>query len=545
VMRNWFIRPLAGLVLVSVVACAPPAPSAPPPNTTTTNAPPAAVGGGVAVVRLGGDWGNPVDGGQTVTSAPGGMLAQAMYDRLIDLDPKSGQALPYLATSWTVTPNSVTFKIRQDATCSDGTAINASVVYNSFARFISPDTKSRWPTTIYGAGPYTISKDDAAQTFTFATPQPFNNLLQAFAWYWTGIVCPAGLQPGADFTAQSYGSGPYVFKSATQGNEYVVTKRQGWNWGPQGISDSNGRPDTVTFKVITNETTAANLLLTGGLDIASIGGPDQTRLSNEKAALTETLSAGYAPYTLQINEAPGRPGTDQAVRQAMLTAVDPNSWNQAALAGTGTVSTNFQSNPGGPCYTDLGSIMPKPDPNAAKQVLLNAGYTAGPDGKMQKNGQPLTITVLGSTTNGSSTEYMASALDQAGFTTVLNVTDYNSFAQAFGKTDYDIVVGLFGAPLPVPANTANFFTGKFPPDGNNRLNRDDPKLATLVASAYAAPPGDAACAAWKDLNSYMITNFIALPWVSPATFWYAKKDTFRYAALGATLDPPTIVRVKQ
>jgi peptide/nickel transport system substrate-binding protein len=528
------------IALVVTAGCSSNAPAATPPTVGAAQA----VGGGTVIVRLGGDWGNPVDGGQTVTSAPGGMLAQAMYDRLVDLNAQTGEVLPYLASSWTVTPNSATFKIRQDATCSDGTPINAGVVYNSFARFISPDTKSRWPVTIFGAGPYTISKDDAAQTFTFATPQPFNNLLQAFAWYWTGIVCPAGLQPGADFTTQSYGSGPYVFKSAVQGSDYIVTKRQGWTWGPQGVSDSNGRPDTVDFKVITNETTAANLLLTGGLDIAPIGGPDQPRLSNEKGTLTETLSPGYAPYTLQINEATGRPGTDKAVRQAMLTALDPNAWNQAALAGTGTVSTNFQSNPGGPCYTDLSSIMPKPDPNASRQILLNDGYTPAPDGHVQKNGQPLTITVLGSTTNGSSTEYMASALEQAGFTTMLNVTDYNSFAQAFGKTDYDIVVGLFGSPMPIPANTANFFTGKFPPEGNNRLNRDDPDLAKLVASAYAAPPGDAACAAWKDLNSYMITNYIAFPWVSPATFWYARKDNFRYAPMGATLDPPTIVRVK-
>jgi peptide/nickel transport system substrate-binding protein len=520
------------------------APTAPAANSTTTAAAPG-VGGGTAVVRLAGDWGNPIDGGQTVTTATGGMLATAMYDRLIDLDPTSGQPIPYLASSWTVAPNAVTFKIRQDATCSDGTPVDASVVYNSFARFISPDLKSRWPVTVFGAGPYTIAKDDAAQTFTFTTPQPFNNLLPAFAWYWTGIICPAGLQPGADFTTQSYGSGPYVFKSAEQGTEYVMTKRDGWNWGPPGISDPNGRPDVFDVKVVTNETTAANLLLTGGLDIAPIGGPDQTRLSNQKDALTETVSAGYAPYTLQINEAPGRPGTDMKVRQAMLTALDPNAWNQAALAGTGTVSSNFQANPGGPCYTDLTPIMPKPDPNAAKQILLDAGYTPGADGHMQKDGQPLTITVLGSTTNGSSTEYMGSALEQAGFKTVLNVTDYNTFAATFAKTDYDIIVGLFGSPLPIPANTANFFSGKFPPDGNNRLNRDDPQLAQLVTNAYAAPPGDQACAAWKDLNTYMITNAIALPWVSPSTFWYSKKDTWRYVPEGPVLDPVTVVRVKR
>lgn len=104
-----------------------------------------------------------------------GVIAEGMFGRLVDYNYKTGQIVPYLASSWNVTANSVTFKIRNNATCSDGTPVTAAVVYNSFARMISPQTASRWAVTIFGPGPYTISKDDAAGTFTFGTPKPFSS----------------------------------------------------------------------------------------------------------------------------------------------------------------------------------------------------------------------------------------------------------------------------------------------------------------------------------------------------------------------------------
>ena len=535
--RTWFTGLLVPGLFAVLAATACGSGSA---GTATSNA----VGGGTVVIRLGGDWGNPVDGGQTVTSTPGGVLAEGMYDRLIDYNYKTGAIVPYLATSWTVTPSSVTFKIRTDATCSDGTPINASVVYNSFNRFISPQTKSLWPSTVYGPGPYTISKDDTAQTFTFATPKPFNNLLPAFGWYWTGIICPAGLQPGADFTKQSYGSGPYVFQSATHGADYTMVKRKGWNWGPKGESNPAGRPDTLDFKVIENETTAANLVLTGGLDIANVGGADEIRLKSDNTLDTQ-ISQSYAPYTLQMNQAPGRPGADETVRKAVYTAIDPKAWNQAAYQGTGIISTNLQANPAGYCYTDLTSIVPKPSASAAKQVLLSAGYTVDSNGKLAKEGKELTIDVVGSSSTGSGAEYLASALNSAGIGTQLNVTDYNSFAGLFKAGKFDLLVGLFGAAVPAGgANTANFFAGKLYPDGSNRMGRQDPQLDQLVANAYAYPFGEQACAAWKALNTYMIKNSDVLPWVAPTYYWFSKKGKFSYVGVGVVVDPPTVVRLK-
>src|SRR5690242_941486 len=63
------------------------------------------------------------------TGAPN-MAVQAIeftYDRLVYLSP-SGKIEPYLASSWKVTPNSVTFMLRKGPTCDDGTPVDANVV---------------------------------------------------------------------------------------------------------------------------------------------------------------------------------------------------------------------------------------------------------------------------------------------------------------------------------------------------------------------------------------------------------------------------------
>ena len=538
--RRWIPISLA-LGAVLIMSCAPATtPSGGGPATAAAKIP-----GGTVTIRMQGDWGKPIDGGQTVTTATGGMLSSTMYDRLVAFSGNTPKLVPYVAESWTTTPTSATFKIKSGITCADGTPVTAAVVYNSYARFISADTKSPWPSTIFGPGPYTISKDDAAQTFTFGIPKPYNQLIYAFARDWNGIICPAGLLPGADFTAHSYGSGPYVFSSANQGNDFTVTKREGWNWGPEGrTSSASGFPDKLVFKVIANDTTAANSLLTGDLDISLVNGPDVKRLEADKT-YEELIAPSFAPYTFQMNFAPGRPANDIAVRKAVYTAVDPKAWNQAAADGKGLVSTNFQANPGGYCYTDLTSIMPQPSIANAKKALTDGGYTLGADGKFQKGGKTLTLRVVGTNFTGSGVEYIADTLNQVGVKVDLVNTDYVTFAQYFGKTDYDVIVGLFGQTVPIAGTSPNFMRGKFPSDGgNNRLNLDDPKLSALVDAAYAAPDGPEACAAWKDFNTYMITNWIALPWVGSITPWFAKAGTFKYTTFGATFDPPTLIRTK-
>lgn len=539
---------LASLLLMALLVASCGAPQATTGAVTSPNAAAtslANIAGGTVTIRINGDWGNPIDGGQTVTTANGMMIAWTMYSTLLYLDPTNGKAAPYLAASWRQTPTSVTFKLRDDVTCADGTKVTATVVYNSFARLISPELKSTWPATTFGPGPYTIAKDDAAGTFTFSVTKPNARLLPGFASPIGGIICPKGLQAGTDFTKESYGSGPFIFKSGVQGSEYLVTKRDGWTAGPNGWKTSDpGFPDTLVIKPIASDTTAANLLLTGGVDITLVSGPDVQRLATDPR-LEHKVSPRGAPYILALNEAPERATSSEVVRKAVATALDPKAWTVAAGEPDAPVSTNIQATPGGYCYTDLSAIMPKPSVPNARAILLQGGYTAGADGKLQKDGKPLKLRVVGTSFTGSGVEYIADTLNQVGITVDLVNTDYNTFAQNYGRTDYDVIIGLHGGDTGLPSNTAQFMIGPTPEKGgSNRIRRNDPQLTALVDKAYGASTEAEACVAWKEFNTYVIQNSIALPWAAAVTHWFSRKGEFSYVPNGPTVIPFSVRRTK-
>ena len=87
--------------------------------------------------------------------------------------------------------------------------------------------------------------------------------------------------PAVDLETHIAGSGPYTLVSAEHGNGVTWKRNDNWKWGPPGTSVKN-LPETLIYKTITDDTTAANLLLTGGLTVAVVFGPDVQRLNASK-----------------------------------------------------------------------------------------------------------------------------------------------------------------------------------------------------------------------------------------------------------------------
>jgi peptide/nickel transport system substrate-binding protein len=500
----------------------------------------------VVKVALTGAWGKPIDGGQSVSGGSAFILATAMYDRLAYFDLKTKQIVPYVAKSWTQTPTSVTFALRDDVTCADGTKVTPTVVKDSLTRLLDPTTGSLFVSQDFGVGPFTMDADDSAGTFTFTSQVPNAGLLFGFTSPTTGIICPAGLQPGADFSKQSYGSGPYVFKSQVQDNDYQVTKRKGWNWGPNGwASDDKGFPDGIDFKVVQNTNTMSNLLLTKGLDVAMVQGADVTRLQSDSSLSEYNVTAG-TPRLLMINSQPGRVGEDKIVRQAIVTAIDPKQYASAIGEPDAPISSNITTNPGYECYSDLSSEMPTPSPDAAKQLLLDDGYTEGSDGTLEKDGKPLAIDIAGRDEYQPGVEYLADALSKAGFTIKSqNAATYDNFVNIFRSADFDVLVAeVSGAPgtPPVGATYVSFFSG--PPTaekGSNLSGQDDPQEDALLAAARQQV-GDAACPAWQAFNKYVLDNYIAWPWTGGIYHWFSPKGQFSFDSFGEVFDPLSLRR---
>ena len=472
-------------------------------------------------MRLGGDW-NTFD----PQIAPNGQAAQliyALYDKLVDIGPH-GTIVPYLAKSWVVTPTSVTFTLRKDATCSDGTPVTPGVVAGSLTRL----TKSTQAARLFGTGPYTVASSDSAGTVTLSLGTPFSAMIWGFTNYATAIVCPSGLANPTTLVTTPSGSGPYVLDSAVHGDSVTLKVHKGWKWGPLGTTAAApGFPDTLVFRIVTNETTAANLLITGGLDVASIIGPDVDRLRAD-SSLTPLEGNSYGGYPLVFNELPGHATADVKVRQALVTAIDPKAWNVAAYNGRGTVSPSYLY-PGAECYADTSNLLPSPSTSAARQVLLADGYTVGANNKLVKNGQTIKINLLGTGAFGSGTEYVFSQWQTVGIDATLSNLEFNSYFQAIVAGKFDAAIQASAPPIPTMAVQIGYSTGPIPPKGLNFARIVDPAVDSEIALADQTV-GAQSCVHWKAVQRLLLQNYDLLPLSAPITNWFSKGIEFQPAS---------------
>jgi peptide/nickel transport system substrate-binding protein len=436
------------------------------------------------------------------------------YDYLIASNPTNTGYVPYLATSWKRTAKSVTFTVRRDAQCDDGHKLTVIDVLNSTRRWLTVPKRTgsvdNSSIGVWGPGPFHLHANLRKSTFTIKSDTASRNLLGAFANL--GIICPAGLaalqsNPRALETAM-YGSGPYQLVSAAHGDQVSYKLRPQWSWGPKGTS-TKSMPTNLVFKVVADDTTAANLLLTGGLDIADVSGPDVDRLLSS-GSLIHKVEPNYYVNTLIFNMRSGRPTADDPkLRQALMTAVDPQQWNVAALAGRGQL-TSSPFRPGSDCYdATTKKKMPKPSIDAAKQILQSDGYTFV-NGKATKNGQTIKLTLVGTPLWNSGGEYLASAFNQLGIDLTFSNLAGSAYGAALLQGNFDISV-IRGAGLdPEPGNNMSPIIGLPPsPAGHNipAWGANDPVFNRYVNAAYQSTN----CKYFQLIQQMVLDKSMALP----------------------------------
>jgi len=268
----------------------------------------------------------------------------------------------------------------------------------------------------------------------------------------------------------------------------------------------------VTFKVIQNETTSANLLLSGGLNAATILGPDQQRLEAQNLAHGDTLS----PLgELWFNEASDHPGSDPAVRKALTQALDLTQVGKVLTNGRGKPSTGFVTLTPKPCSGDtVSGNLPSHDLSAAKSALDAAGWKAGSGGVRSKGGQKLAITLIYGTqlgpTEASASELIQQAWKGLGVAVTLKGVDSPGLNTAyFGTGAWD--ASMAPITLNLPSQLVPFVSGPVPPNGTNfaHLTNKDYEAAVAKASTKAGSDG---CDDWNNAEKALITAVDAVPY---------------------------------
>lgn len=394
-------------------------------------------GASVAIRLPAGDWGklDPV----YTSNSSAYQIDNALYDRLTYVNSVSGQIVPYLATSWiSRAAGSLSLTLRTGVTCSDGTPVTASVVAASLNRFTS---LSSYAVSYLGPGPYRVVADDATHvTVTVGTPYSVDMIAFGLSEPQADIVCPAGLEGNADFSTHSYGSGPYTLTSVVPGDSVTTTVRRSWHWGPLGASGADpGLPSSLVFKKVDSETTAANLLITGGLNLAQIAGSDVTRLKENKS-LANIVGNNALSDVLHYNEAPGHSTNDLKVREAISTAINRKSYSQVANSGFSVPATSIIAT-GARCYaSETASLLPQPSTTNSRAILLQDGYALASNGILSKNGEPLTFHLIYTSSQAAGVEYIQSQLAAVGINAIITEYPSATFIQLWRTGRWDGVI---------------------------------------------------------------------------------------------------------
>ncbi len=486
-----------------------------------------------------GGGGDVVDGGtftMSLSSDPGNLdpqmaagsalftVTQLAYDPLVSVDPESGEIRSALATEWTAEGTTVELTLAEGITCADGTELTPTLVADNLNFVADPANQSPFLGTFIPAGA-TSTGDDAAGTVTMELQAPAPFVLNGLASL--PMVCPSGLEDRTSLAQATSGTGPYELTEAAPGESYTYQIREGYTWGPDGAStDVEGMPDTVVVKITENETTAANLLLSGEINAAQILGPDAKRL--EGAGLFSASTSGIIGEQW-YNQTEGRATSDPLVRMALTQAVDLGELQKVLTSGTGTPATTLAVSEPTSCPGDsVSGSLPAHDPAAAADLLDQAGWTLGDDGVRTKDGEPLELVFLYQNNTGAgggaASELAVQQWEEVGAkVTATAQGEVALTGTIFGGGDWDI--SWVSLNVNAPDQLVPFLSGPGAPDGTNFAGIQNAEYEAAIKDAMAVP-GVEGCDKWLEAESLLIADADIVPFANSSVTTFGSGAEF-------------------
>ncbi len=461
------------------------------------------------------------------------------YDSLVNLT-SQGKFVSGLAEKWTVDAKSATFTLKKGVTCSDGTPLTAAQIATVINYAGDPKNKSSLagvripPVALSAAG------DDAAGVVKVTLEEPHGFLLHTIGQI--PITCAKNLADRQQFATKANGTGPYTLDSVVPGDSFTFTRRTDYTWGPDGAdTKAPGMPAKVVIKVIEDETTRANLLLSGELNMAQIQGGDAQRLD---AAQLKRLPHPMAGTWFRFNENDGRPTADQRVRRALLQGANIPELVKVSTGGKGEAATGMVTLEPKPCAGDSATgVVPTQDVAAAGAALDAAGWKRGADGIRAKDGKPLAIDIHyladWSVFNAATAELLGRQWQQLGVRTKLSSETLVGLTSTFFETrNWDVQID--GQGMSLPTQVVPWYSGPQPPDGKNVGGVDNKEFASLATQAKSLPDAQA-CDYWTRAEQALFRNADVLPISKRFEYLYLQKASAEKAAQVPAL--PTTIRV--
>jgi peptide/nickel transport system substrate-binding protein len=460
------------------------------------------------------------------------------YDPLVNLRP-DGKFVSGLAEKWSVTEKSAAFTLRSGVTCSDGSPLTADQVAAAISYVGEPKNKSAQYGVYTPTTPMKVTSDDASRTVNVELKKPFGFLLNTVGQL--PIVCAKGLKDRKLLASASYGTGPFVLTKVVPGQSFTFTVRRDYAWGPAGAkTTAPGTPAKVVMRVIPNETTRANLLMSGALNIAPVVGEDGARLEQQRLSHYNVPLAGN---WLWFNQIGGRATADKRVRQALVHALDLNEVIKVNTGGTGKAATGLITVEPRPCPGDtIAGRLPRHDVALAERLLDQAGWTKGADGVRRSGAKRLSLDLhyvpIQSDYNKSTAELLAQRWRAIGVDVKLTSNTWiTATKDVFQASNYDVYTTGFGFGL--PSQMMPYLSGPVPPDGTNLAGIVNKEYDTLAAKAAGLMP-PAACPYWNRAEQALYREVNPVPIANRPERWFLNRAMAQTAGFQIPVVPTSL-----
>jgi peptide/nickel transport system substrate-binding protein len=300
----------------------------------------------------------------TISSDSEVLIANHVFDYLVDVD-ANNEIQPRLATEWTRSEDGLTynFTLAEGVSFHDGSDLTADDVVYTFTRL--RDTDGLPTADLYSNIRAIEATGDLEVQFTLSQPNPFFlfDLSDNHA-----LIIMDGMEEATDFN----GTGPFIVE------EYQPENRMILSANPDYFIE--GQPKLAGIEIIffNDQAASADALRGGQIDLTM----DLSTSLYESLQDTDGLTAydiatnQFALVRLRTDQSPG---DDPRVIEALKLATDREEIFQLVQQGYGAVG---QDTPIGPIfdkYFTESYTLPESDPQAAKDLLAEAGYPNGLD----------------------------------------------------------------------------------------------------------------------------------------------------------------------
>ena len=464
---------------------------------------------------------------------PNGGVLNNITDRLLHQNPETLELEPWIAAELPEVNEDATeytFTLREDATYSDGTPIDAENVVKNFDLFGKGDA-DRALTVSEAINNYDHGEVVDATTVKFHFSAPAPGFAQAVSTINSGLLSTATL----DRTSEEFGpgnateiiaSGPFVIAEEEIGTRLKLTVREDYAWAPASL-EHEGRAylDAIDIIVAAEDSVRVGTLTSQQAHLArQIEAPDEAQFDADGLALhaaatngvTNSLSFRFRDPALE----------DLATRQALIAAIDRQAivdtlFTDGYPLATGILGTTALG------YTDTSENYAH-DLERAASLLDEAGWEAGADGTRTKDGEALTLTFNEALPQPRSREVVTliqEQLSELGIAVELLPGDQATqdaaraepgtvqvYHSMVGRADYDVLKSQLSSE-----NRNALLNGH--PDGSV----GDEELDELLAAIASTPGDEGRAEASAAAQAHIAENAYVLPlFEEPQVFGYVE-----------------------